>query len=60
MKNYYVEGTGWFVVSARNKREARSVGVDEFGRGNVRFVREASQDEVEDFVSQKGKDALKP
>jgi hypothetical protein len=57
-RNYYVEGTGWFVVSTANKKRAHSIGVEEYGRGNVRCVREATQDETESFISQKGKDAL--
>lgn len=58
MKNYYVEGQGWFVVSVANKKRARSVGVSEYGRGNTRCVREATKDETESFVAQKGKVAL--
>lgn len=58
MKNYYVEGLGWFVITADNKRQAKSVGVREFGRGCTRLVREASGVEVRDYVSQRGDKSL--
>ncbi len=58
MKNYYVEGNGWFVTTADSKRKAYSEGVSEFGRGCVRCVREATQDETDRYVSQRGKGAL--
>lgn len=57
--NYYVEGAGWFVVSAKNKRRAKSVGVNEFGRNNVRCVRKATPKEVAEFTAIKGINALK-
>jgi hypothetical protein len=59
MRNYYVEGYSmWFVVSARDKRAARSEGVMEFGRGGVKTVRLATEGEVTHFVDMKGKRAL--
>ena len=55
MKIYYVEGyAGWFLVNTNNKRNARSEGVKEFGRGQVKEVREASQDEIKYFKNVKG------
>lgn len=57
--NYFVEGWGyWFVVAAKNKREAKSIGVEEWGRGMVKDVRRATQQEVDSYVTQKGKRAL--
>lgn len=53
MKNYYVEGAGWFVVRTESKKRAKTVGVSEFGRGNVRCVREATKAETSDFMAQK-------
>ena len=49
----------WFVVRTNNKRRAREIGVLEYGRGNLKDVREATKAEVECFVSQKGQDALR-
>lgn len=49
-KNYYVEGSGWFVVRATNKRQARSIGVAEYGRGNVHSVRLATEVEVKTYL----------
>jgi hypothetical protein len=60
MRNYYIEGySRWFVVSAKDKRAARSEGVMEFGRGGVKEVRLATKDEVMYFVDMKGERALK-
>lgn len=43
MKIYYVASPGnWILVKAANKRAARSAGVNEFGRGRVAEVREAT------------------
>lgn len=58
MKDYYVEGTGWFVVRTTTIRKARSEGVKEYGRGNVRCVRLATQLETNSYISQKGQSAL--
>lgn len=58
LSNYYVEGQGWFVVRTKNQRMARSIGVKEYGRGNVRTVRIATLDEVREYLSQKGEAAL--
>lgn len=61
MKKYYVDSTqGWFVVECRNKRIAKSEGVFEYGRGNVKEVRVATEDEIRTFKSIKGTAALKP
>lgn len=58
--NYYVDSFGtWFVVTARTKREARKVGTAEFGRGMVREVRQATDEEVKEFVRLKGERALR-
>jgi hypothetical protein len=59
--NFYVASPSkWFVVSTRTKRQARSVGVAEFGRGLTHTVRPASQEETQYFISLKGKEALQP
>ena len=59
IKNYFVKSySGWFVVKCRTKRNARSVGVEEFGRGMVNEVREATQNEVDSFVYLKGEEAM--
>lgn len=55
-KYYYVDCySGWMVVHARNKRVARTQGVQEFGRGQVKDVRVATDEEVEYFEKVKGK-----
>ncbi len=60
MKNYYVESAaGWFVVTTQNKRKAYSVGNKEFGSRFVQNVREATKDEVDSYISQKSKDAMR-
>ena len=53
-------GLGWFVVDAPTMRAARSEGVKEFGRGNVRSVTKATPLDAEYFRSVKGKDATRP
>ena len=61
MKVYYVgSNKGWFLVNCRTKRQAKSEGVFEFGRGNVKEVREATPEEIITFQSIKGKSALEP
>lgn len=60
MLRYYVDSNAaWFVVEASSKRVARSVGSQEFGRGQVRCVRRATDVEVEYFIGLKGKSALR-
>ena len=59
-KDFYVEGSGWFVTRVKNKREAHKEGILEYGRGRVSIVREATRDEVKVFVAQKGEQALQP
>lgn len=55
MKNFLVEAhPGWYVIQASTKRIAHSHGVLEFGRGCVRAVREATDDEVDEYKRQKG------
>lgn len=56
MKNiYYVEGyAGWFLVKTKTKRDARHVGVEEFGRGHVKDVRAATPEDIEYFINVKG------
>jgi len=52
MKNYYISGlSGWFVIRTTNKKRAKSFGVEEIGRGNVRVVREAKDHEVKSYLS---------
>lgn len=58
MKNYYVEGTGWFVVTAPNKKAALAIGAAEYARENVRVVRRATPQEVADYINQKGEAAM--
>ena len=47
--NYYLveSDKSWFVCFCKNKRKARSEDVFEFGRGNVKNVRIAQDDEIE-------------
>lgn len=53
MKPYYVEsGFGWFVVRARNKRVARSEGIEEWGRGCDPIVRIAT--DIKSYIWHKG------
>lgn len=58
-RNFYVGGWGWFVVTTANKARALSIGVREYGRGNVRCVREATDKETKSYIAQKGEDALR-
>jgi hypothetical protein len=53
---YYVENWGgsWYVIRANNKQEARSHGVQEFGRGSVKTVDIASEPEIKSYIAQKG------
>ena len=61
MKAYYVESySGWFIVNCRNKRQAKSEGVYEFGRGAVKNIRLATNDEIEYYKSIKGESAMEP
>jgi hypothetical protein len=58
---YLVEShSGWFVVDAATKRKAKSEGIAEWGRGSVKSVKRATQDDIASFVSQKGAGALQP
>lgn len=59
MKFYYVESYGsWFIVKTNRKTKAKSAGVKDFGRGNVKSVRLATDDEVNYFKSVKGENAI--
>lgn len=60
VRYYYVENLRgfWFVVNAATKRKAYSIGVSEFGRGMVRYVRVAIQDEIDNFVTLNGENML--
>ena len=59
MSIFYVESySGWFLVRAQTKRKAFSEGVREYGRGMVKLVRKATQEEISYFVSHKGDDAI--
>lgn len=61
MKAYYVGSyQGWFVVTCRTPRQAKSQGVLEFGRGNVKEVREATPEEIATYKSIKGESSLEP
>lgn len=56
---YFVESNaGWFVVETKTKRQARSVGVKEFGRGSMRQVRQATESEIKEFINIKGEMAI--
>ncbi len=48
----------WFVVRCENKRQARSEGVAEFGRGRVKSVTRASQADINYYKAQKGEDCF--
>jgi hypothetical protein len=55
-KYYYVDAySGWMIVFTNNKRKARAEGVWEFGRGQVKGVREATDEEVTYYENLKGK-----
>ena len=55
MNPYVVESwAGWFVTLARNKRHAKSEGVNEFGRGMVQSVRKASIEEAKHYADLRG------
>lgn len=45
---YYIKSySTWLLCEAPNKRKAKSEGVAEYGRGRVREVRPATQDEID-------------
>ncbi len=58
--HYYVEGSGWFVVRCSTARIARSWGVKEFGRGQVRAVRQATTYELSAYKRWKGIEGALP
>jgi len=45
-------------VRAKNKKRARSVGVEQYGSGMVRCVRDATEDETKRYISEKGEAAM--
>lgn len=52
---YYIEGrTGWFVAFTHSQREAHAAGVEEFGRGGVKSVRPASQEDIARYAKERG------
>ena len=54
MKNFVAESySRWFVVRCKTKRQARTVAVEEFGRGRVKSVREATQEDVDAYLRAK-------
>ena len=58
---YLVEGySTWFIVDTPTKREAYSEGVKDFGRGGVKKVEKATEDDIEYFKRLKGDDAVMP
>jgi hypothetical protein len=55
VKYYMVESEwGWFVVKAKTRRLAKTEGVNEWGRGTVVRVREATDAEAKSYELQKG------
>lgn len=57
LRHWYVstQGSGpWMVVETVTKTKARSLGVAEFGRGQVATVRLATPAEVKEYVAVKG------
>jgi hypothetical protein len=50
--------TGWFIVEAKNKRQAYSEGVRDSGRGNVYCVTQATQSDIDYFILVKGEAAI--
>lgn len=55
LKTYYIESySSWYLIKAQNARIAKSHGVQEYGRGLVKLVREASMAEIEYFIHLKG------
>lgn len=57
---YVASHSKWFLVFARDKRKAKSEGVREFGRGQVKEVRLATAAEIKYFTDLKGEEAMKP
>lgn len=52
---YFVETWSyWMIVSAKSKAKAKSEGIKEWGRGMVKSVRRATQNEIESYEAQKG------
>jgi hypothetical protein len=55
MKVYYIESfSSWYIIKAQNARMAKSDGVRAYGRGMVKLVREASDEEIKYFIHLKG------
>lgn len=53
MNIYYVESySAWYLVKAANAKSARSDGVKKFGRGMVKKVRLATDDEIKYFKAE--------
>jgi REP element-mobilizing transposase RayT len=60
MKSYYVESYhSWFVLDCQNRREAIIEGNLEYGRRNLKVVRQATVVEIKIFKAIKGDDATK-
>ncbi len=56
---YLVDGYGgWFIVATQTKKDAFSEGVKEFGRGQVKSVSKATQEDIKYFKAIKGQDAI--
>lgn len=50
LRFYYVEGlAGWRVFMEKGQKEARAVGNEVFGKGNIVTVRLASRCEIESY-----------
>ena len=60
MRYYYVQSISgfWFVVKSSDLVDARRTGVEEFGRGRVDLVREATDDEIDCYINNKGREAM--
>jgi hypothetical protein len=55
LKFWYIEtNASWYVIRTHNRTKARQHGTEEFGRGAVRNVRHATDEEVEAYAREKG------
>lgn len=60
MKPFYVSSGGlWFVVYCKTKLQAKQEGIEEFGSGQTREVRKATQAEVDYYRKQRPKLMMK-
>ncbi len=58
LKHFYIGGPGWFVVRCKNLTEAKTMGIQEYGRRGLIVVREATANEIAAYINQRGEEAM--